>query len=160
MVTGVEKVNTHQFPRREVLGNKDRLHSFSFTITVDGDCSHEIKRHLLLGRKGQHVKKQRHHFTNKGSYCQQYVFSSNHVWIWIFDHKEGWVPKNWFFLTVVLKKTLESPLSCKEIKPVNPKRNQSWIFIGNTNGEVEAPVFWPPKEKSWLIGIDPDVGKV
>ena len=75
------------------------------------------------------------------------------------DHKEGWGPKNWFFWTVVLEKTLESPLDCKEIQPANPKGNQSWIFIGRTAAEVEAPILWPPDLKSWLIGKDPDAGK-
>ena len=84
---------------------------------------------------------------------------SSHVWIWELDHKEGWVQKNWCFWTVVLEKILESPLDCKEIKPVNPKGNQSWIFIGRTDAEAETPVLWPPDVKSWLIGKDPDAGK-
>ena len=75
------------------------------------------------------------------------------------DHKESWVPKNWYFWTVVLEKNLESPLDSKEIKPVNPKENQSWIFMGKTNTEAETPIFWPPDAKSWLIGRDPDAGK-
>ena len=79
--------------------------------------------------------------------------------MWELDHKEGWVPKNWCFWTVVLEKTLESPLDCKEIKPVNPKGNQPWIFIGRTDAEAEAPIIWPPDGKSWLIGKDPDTGK-
>ena len=86
-------------------------------------------------------------------------FSCSHVWMWALDHKEGWVSKNWCFWTVVLKKTLESPLDCKEIKPVNPKGNQPWIFIGRTDAEAEAPILWPLKAKSWLIGKDPDSGK-
>ena len=87
-----------------------------------------------------------------------FFFSSSHVWMWELDHKESWAPKNWCFWTVVLEKTLESPLDCKEIKPVNPKRNQSWIFIGETDGEAEAPNLWP-LDKNWLIGKDPDAGK-
>ena len=79
--------------------------------------------------------------------------------MWEMDHKEGWVMKNWCFQTVVLEKTLESPLDCKEIKPVNPKGNQSWIFIGKTDAETEAPILWPPDAKSWHIGKDPDLGK-
>ena len=79
--------------------------------------------------------------------------------MWELDHKEGWAPKNWGFQTVLLEKTLESPLDCKEIKPVNPKRNQFWIFIGRADAEAEAPILWPPDAKSWLIGKDPDAGK-
>ena len=97
-----------------------------------------------------HTKKQRHHFADKGLPSQSYGFSSNHVQMWDLDHKEGWVPKNWCFWTVVLEKTLESPLYCKETKPVNPKGKQPWMFIGWT--DVEAPIFWPPDAKSWLIG--------
>ena len=88
-----------------------------------------------------------------------YGFSSSHVWMWELDYKESWVPKNWCFWTVVLEKTLESPLDCKEIKPVNPKGNQSWIFIGKTDAEAEILILWPPDSKSWLIGKDPDAGK-
>ena len=87
----------------------------------------------------QYIKKQRHYFANKGPSSQSYVFSSSHVWIWELDHKESWAPKNWCFWTVVLEKTLESPLDCKEIQPVHPKRNQSWKFIGRTDAEAETP---------------------
>ena len=104
----------------------------------------------------QCIKKQRHYFANKGPSSQSYGFSSSHVWIWELGHKEGWVPKNWCFWTVV-EKTLESPLDCKEIQPVNPKGNQSWIFIGRT--DVEAPTLWPPDVKSQLTGKDADAGK-
>ena len=104
----------------------------------------------------QHIKKQRHYFANKGLSSQSYVFSSSHVWMWDLDHKEGWAPKNWCFWTVVLEKTLESPLDCKEIQPVNPKGNQSWIFIGRIDAETEALILWPPDAKSWLIRKDPD----
>ena len=89
----------------------------------------------------QHIKKQRPHFANKGLYSQSYDFLSSHVGIWELDHKEGRVPKNWCFWTVVLEKTLKSPLDCKEIKPVNPKRNQPWIFIGRTDANAEALIF-------------------
>ena len=82
-----------------------------------------------------------------------------HVWMWVLDYKESWVPKNWCFWTVVLEQTLESPLDCKEIQPVNPKGNQSWIFTGRTDAEAEAPILWPPDGKNWLTGIDPDAWK-
>ena len=107
----------------------------------------------------QHIKKGRHNFADKGSNGQSYGFSSSHVWIWELDHKEGWRPKNWCFWTVELEKTLESLLACKEIQPVHPKGNQSWIFIGRTDAEVETPILWPPDTKNRLVGKDPDAGK-
>ena len=107
----------------------------------------------------QHIKKKRHYFANKGLSNQGYGFSSIHVWMWVLDYKESWVPKNWCFWTVVLEKTLENPLDCKEIKPANPKGNQFWIFIGRTDVEAETPILWPPGVKSWLIWKDPDAGK-
>ena len=107
----------------------------------------------------QCFKKQRHHFANKGPYSQSYGLSSSHVWMWELDHKEGWVPKNWCFWTMVLEKTLDSPLNFKEIKSVNPKGYQPWIFIGKTDAEAKAPIFWPPNETSQFIGKDPDAGK-
>ena len=106
----------------------------------------------------QHIKKQRHHLANKGPSSQSYDFSRSHVWMWELDHKESWVLKNWCSWTMALEKTLESPLDGKEIKPVNPYGNQSWIFIGRTG--IEALVFGPPDTKSWLIGKDPDAGKI
>ena len=132
-------------------------------ITAGGDCSHEIKRCLLLGWKAMtnldSILKKRHYFANKGPSSQTYGFSSSHVWVWELDYKEGWVLKNCCFWTVVLEKTLESPLDCKEIKPVNPTGNQSWIFIGKTDAEAEAPIFWPPDEKRRLMRKDPDAVK-
>ena len=107
----------------------------------------------------QHIKKQRHYFANKALSSQGYGFSCSHVWMWELDYKESWVPKNWCFWTVVLEKTLESPLDCKEIQPVHPKGNQSWIFIGRTDVEGETPILRPPDAKSWLIGKDSDAGK-
>ena len=107
----------------------------------------------------EHIKKQRHCFANKGLSSQDYSFSSGHVWMWELDHKEIWAPKNWCFWIVVLEKTLESPLDCKEIQPVHPKGDQSWVFIGRTDFEAETPIFWPPHVKSWLMGKDPDAGK-
>ena len=133
-------------------------------ITADGDCSHEIKRCLLLGKKSydqprKHIKKQRHHFADKGLSSQSYGFSSSHAQMWDLDHKEGWAWKNWCLWTVVLEKTLESPLDCKEIKPANPKGNQSWMFIERTDAETETPILWPPDVKDWLIGKDPNAGR-
>ena len=107
----------------------------------------------------QHIKKQRHYFANKGLSSQSYGFSRSCVWMWKLDYKESWAPKNWCFWTVVLEKTLECPLGCKEIQPVHPKGNQSWIFIGSTDAEAEAPILWPPDAKNWLIEKDPDAGK-
>ena len=107
----------------------------------------------------QPVKKQKHYFADKGPSCQSCGFSSSHIWMWELDHKESWAPKNWCLWTVVLEKTLESPLDCKKIKPVNPIGNQSWIFIGRTDTEAETPILWPPDLKNWLIGKDPDAGK-
>ena len=106
----------------------------------------------------QHIKKQRHYFVEKSLYSQSYGFSSSHVWMWGLHHKESWALKNWCFWTVVLEKTLKSPLDCK-IKPVNPKGNQSWILFGRTDAEAEATILWPPDAKNWLIGKDPDAGK-
>ena len=99
------------------------------------------------------------YFANKGLSSQGYGFSSSHVWMWELDYKESWAPKNWCFWTVVLEKTLESPLDCKEIKPVNPKGNQFWIFIGSTDAEAEALILWLLDAKNWLIGKDPEAGK-
>ena len=107
----------------------------------------------------QHIKKQRHYFADKGLSSQSYGFSSSHVWMWDLDYKERWTPKNWCFWMVVLEKTLKSPLDCKEIQPVPPNGNQSWVFIGRTDAEAEASILWPPDVKSWLTGKDPDAGK-
>ena len=107
----------------------------------------------------QHIKKQRHYFANKGPSSQNYVFSSSPVWMWELDHKENWALKNWCFWTVVLEKTLETPLDCNEIQPVRPKGDQSWILIGRTDAEAETPILWPFDVKSWLIWKDPDAGK-
>ena len=119
-------------------------------ITADGDCSQEIKRRLFFGRKAMTnldciLKNQRQNFANIGPSSQSYGLSSSHVWKWELDHKESWVPKNWWFWTVVLEKTLESPLNSKKIKPVSPIGNQFWIFIGRT--DAEASIIWPPGAK-------------
>ena len=107
----------------------------------------------------QHIKMQRHYFVNKGLSSQSSDFSSSHVWMWELEYKESRAPKNWCFWTVVLEKTLESPLDCKEIQPVTPKGNQSWMFIRSTNVEAETLILWTPDVKSWLIWKDPDAGK-
>ena len=107
----------------------------------------------------QHIKKQRYYFANKVPSNQGYGFSSSPVWMWELDYKESWAQKNWCFWTVVLKKTLESPLDCTKIQPVHPEGNQSWMFIGRTDVEAEAPILWPPAKKNWLIWKDPDAGK-
>ena len=132
-------------------------------MTADGDCSHKIKRMLTPWKKSsdqptQHIQKQRHYFAIKGPSSQSYGFPSTHVWMWELDHKEDWMPKNWCFWAVVFK-TLESPLDSKEIQPVHPKGDQSWIFIGRTDAKAEAPILWPPDVKNWLIGKDPDAGR-
>ena len=129
-------------PINEGYWMKFRTQKYYNKITADGDCSHEIKRPLLLGRKAMtnldSILKQRHYFANKDPSSQSYGFSSGHVWMWELDHKEGWTLKNWCFWAVVLNKTLENPLDWKEIKPVNPKGNQSWIFIRRTDSEKSS----------------------
>ena len=133
-------------------------------ITADGDCSHETKKKcLLLGRKAMTnldsiLKSRDISLPTKVHLVKAMFFSSSHIWMLELDHKEGWVPKNWCFWTVVLEKTLESPLDCKEIQPVHPK-DQSWVFIGRTDAEAETPVLWPLDVKSQLIGKYPDAGK-
>ena len=101
-------------------------------------------------------KEYREYWEGKGPSSQSYGFSSSHVWMWELGYKESGVPKNWCFWTVVLEKTLESPLNSKEIQPVHPKGNQSWILIGRTDAEAETPLLWPPDVKNWLIWKDPD----
>ena len=131
-------------------------------ITAGGDCRKEIKRQLLLGRKvmtNQDSILKSRDIAKKGPSSQGYGFSSSHVWMWVLDYKKSWALKNWCFWTMVLEETLESPLDCKEIQPVHPKGNQSWIFAGRTDVEAETPIFWPPDAKSWLVWKDPAVGK-
>ena len=132
-------------------------------ITANSHCSHEIKSCLLLWRKVMtnldSILKSRVYFADKCPSSQSCGFSSSHVWMWELDYKESWVLKNWCFWTVVLDKTLESPLDCKEIQSVHPKGNQSWVFVGRTDAEAETPILWPPDAKNWLIGKDPDAGK-
>ena len=108
----------------------------------------------------QHIKKQTLYFANKDPSSQSYGFSSSHVWMWELNYKESWELKNWWFWAIVLEKTLEGPLDSKEIQPVHPKENQSWISIGRTDVEAETPILWPPDAKNWLVWKDPDAGKV
>ena len=133
-------------------------------ITADGDYSHEIKRRLLLGRKvmtnlDSVLESRDINFANKCLSSQGYGFSSGHVWMWELDYKDSWAPKNWCFWTVVLEKTLESPLDCKENQSIHSEGDQPWDFFGENDAEAEAPILWPPDAKSWLIWKDPDAGK-
>ena len=133
-------------------------------ITVDGDCSPEIRRRLLLGRKvmtnwDSVLKSRDIILPKKGLYSQGYGLPSGHAWLWELDCKEGRAPKNWCLWTVVLDKTPESPLDCKEIKSVNLKGDQPWIFTGRTGAEAEAPLFWSSDANSWPMGKVPDAGK-
>ena len=126
------------------------------------DCSQEIIRCLLLGRKvmtNLDSSLKSRDIANKGPSNQSYGFSSSHVWMWELNYKESWAPKNWCSWTAVLEKTLESPLDYKEIQPAHPKGKQSWIFFGSTDAEAETPILWPPDANNWLIGKDPDTGK-
>ena len=134
-------------------------------ITEDGDCSHKIKRCLVLGRKAmtnlaETLKSRDITLPTKVHLVKAMVFSSRHVWMWELDYNESWASKNWCFWTVVLEKTLESPLDCKEIRPVNPKGNQSWILIGWTDTEAEAPILWPPDVKNWPFEKTLMLGKI
>ena len=128
-------------------------------ITANGDCSHEIKRCLLLGRKAMtnvdNILKSRD-ITLPRKVC---LVNNSHVWMWELDYKESWAPKNRCFWTVELEKTLESSLDCKKIQPVHPKGDHSWVFIGRTDAEAETPILWAPDAKGWLIGKDPDAGR-
>ena len=123
-----------------------------FQITANGDCAMTLRPwKKSYDKPRQHIKKQRYYFTDKGPSSPSYGFFSSHVWMWDLDdldYNESWALKNWCFWAVVLEKTLESPLDCKEIKPVHPEGNQSWIFIGRT--DAETPILWPPDEKNWL----------
>ena len=143
----------------------DRFNFGGSKITVDGDCCHEIKTldpwKNSYDKPTQYIKNQRHYFAYwEGPYSQGHDFSSSHVQMWELDHNEGWEPQNWCFQIVVLRKTLESPVDGKEMKPVNPKGNQPWIFIGTADVETEAPVLWPLDVQRPFIGKDPDTGKI
>ena len=128
-------------------------------ITADGDCSHEIKRRKVVTNLDSILKSRDITLPKKVRLVKGYGFSSSHVWMRELDCKESWAPKSWSFWTVVLEKTLESPLDCKETKLINTKGNQYWIFIGRTDAEAKAPILWPPDVKNWLIWKDPDATK-
>ena len=135
-------------------GNSGRLNFWGLQKSLQ-----MVTAAMKLKDTRQYIKKQRHYFANKGPSSQGYGFSSSHVWMWGLDYKESWALKNWCFWSVVLEKTFESPLDCKEIQPVHPKGDQSWVFIGRIDAEAEAPILWPPDAKNWLIGKDPDARK-
>ena len=145
----------------------ETVRDFSFLgskITADGDCSHEIERHLFLGRKAMtnldNILKSRDiTLPTKVCLVKAMVFPSSHVWMWELDCEESWAPENCCFWTVVLEKTLESSLDYKKIQPVHPKGDQSWVFTGRTDIEAETPILRPPDVKNWLIWKDPDAGK-
>ena len=143
-------------------GNSDRL----YFLGLQSHCRWSLQPWNLkdapwkksYDKPRQHIKKQRRYFADKDLSSQTYGFSNNHVWMWELDYKESLVP-NWCFWTMVLEKILKSPLDCREIKPVNPKGNQSWIFIGRADAEAKTLILWPPDAKNWLIWKDPDTGK-
>ena len=142
-------LNPQRFILHSVLGGSK--------IAADGDCSHEIKNCLLLGRKV--MTSLDSILKSRDITLPTKVHLVKAIWMWELDYKQSWVLKNWCFWTVVVEKTLESPLDCKEIHLVHPKGDQSWIFIGRTDDEAETPILWPPDAKKWLIGKDPDAGK-
>ena len=136
-------------------GNSVRLYFWGFQITADSDCSHEIKKHLLLGRKAMTNLDSRDitlptmvQTKSNSPMRQSYGFSRSHLWMWELDYKESWGLKNWCFWTVMMEKIPESPLGHKKFKPVNPKENQFWIFIGKNDAEAEVLILWPPGAKS------------
>ena len=145
-------------------GDSDWLYFLGSKITADGDCSHEMKRHLLLGRKAMTnldsiLKSGDITSPTKVCLVKAIFFSSSHVWMWELNYKESLALNNWCFWPVVLEKTLESPLDCKEIQPIHPKGDLSWIFIGRADAGAKTPILWPPDAKKWLIWKDPDAGK-
>ena len=149
------KIQSHHFManRWGNNGNSDRLYFLGFKNHC-GEWLQPLNLKMLIpwkksyGKPRQHIEKQRYHFANKGPYSQSYGFCSSHVWMWQVDHKEGWAPKNWYFWTIAVEKTLESPLDCKEIQPVPPQGNQYWLFIERTDVEAEISVLWPPDAKN------------
>ena len=150
--------------RRGNNGNSERLHFWGAPKSLQMVTAAMKLKMIASWKKScdqprQHFEKQKHYFANKCPSSQSYGFSSSHVWMWELDYKESWALKNWCLWTVVLEKTLESPLECKEIQPVHPEGNQSWIFIGRTDAEAEAAIFWLPDAKTWLTGKDLHAGK-
>ena len=142
-------------------GNSVRLYFGGSKITADGECSHEIKRHLLLGRKvmtNLDSRFKNRDITLQTKFCRVKAMVFPMV-MWKLDGEESWVPKNWCVWTVMLEKTLENPLDCKEIQPVHSEGDQSWVFFGRTDARAETPVLWPPNVRSWLIGKDSDAGR-
>ena len=142
--------------------NSDRLFSWAPKSLRMVIIATKLKEACSLGKKDKQrecIKKQRHYFADKGPSSQSYGFFSSHVWMWELDYKVSCTLKNWSFWTVVLEKTLENPLDSKEVKPVNPKGNQPWIFSGRTDAKAEAPILWLHDVKNWLIGKDPNAGK-
>ena len=146
---GCFKNNVAKLANTCILLTQFQIHHFVFLFTVQIKTYSPLTEYFII--KVTHTK------TIEG--LEWSGFSSSHVWMWELDYKESWVWKNWYLWTVVLEKTLESPLDCKETQPVHPKGDQSWMFIGRTDVETEIPIFWPPDAKSWLLGRDPDVGK-
>ena len=152
--------------RREKVEAVTDFTFLGFKITADSDCSHKFKKLLLLGRKAMTnldssiLKRTDIILLTKVHIVKATLFPSRCVWIWEMDHKEGWVLKNCCFWIVELDKTLENPLDSKEIQPINPKGNQSWIFIGRTDAEAETPILWPPDEKRWPMGKTLKLGKI
>ena len=150
--SGCINLHSHQVRRRESPFSTSSPAFIVCTFFDDGHSDfYEVKPH---GGFDLHFSKQRHCFDSKDPSSQGYGFSSSHIWMWELDCKESWAPKNWCFWTVVLEKTLESPLDCKEIQPVRPKGDQSWVFIGRTDVEAETPILWPPDAMNWLIWKD------
>ena len=150
--------------RRGKSGKSGWLYFLRLQITADSGCSVDMKRCSFLGRKvmtnlDSILKSRDTTLPTKVCLVKAMVFSSSHVWMWELDCEESWALKNWCFWTMVLEKTLESPLDCKEIKTVHPKGDQSWVIIGRTDVEAETPILWPPVAKSWLIWKDSDAGK-
>ena len=144
--------------RREKSGSSDRCYFLGLQNHL-GDCSHEFPQKESYDKPRQHIKKQRHHFVDKGPSSQSYGFSSNHVWMWELDHKEGWVSRIDALELCCRRRLLRAPWTAREIKPINHNGNQPWIFIGRTDAEATAPILWPLNVKSRLIGKDLDAGK-
>ena len=144
---------------RTMLSIKENFDNYLLMVTSAMKLKDACSLEESYDQPRHHIKKQRHYFFNKGLSSQSYGFSRSHVWMRELNYKESWALKNWCFWAVMLEKILESLLDCKEIQPVHPKGNQSWVFIGRTDAEDETPILWPPDVKNWLMGKDPDAGK-